>query len=221
MADVLVDLLNNYEKVVLLSHVVLSGSAKDDCFSTVLSDGAGGVKLNCYDGFISISSAGAVTYTVASPSGMAKDIADTNNMIAPAWSATATYTKNSIVRDGCKLYISKSDVPTGTATSNTTYWSEYNIAYILKSILANDFSVGAHTITVPIFAMTGFGMRGFIFTTKVITDVSCRAFNGAWVDLEITNLRYNYGMFVCFECALASGFSNNNVYGCEVTFTVI
>lgn len=76
MTDVLVDLLNNYEKVVLLSHVVLSGSAKDDCFSTVLSDGAGGVKLNCYDGYISINSSGAVTYTVASASGMAGDIAE-------------------------------------------------------------------------------------------------------------------------------------------------
>lgn len=76
MTDVLVDLLNNYEKVVLLSHVVLSGSAKDDCFSTVLSDGAGGVKLNCYDGYISINSSGAVTYTVASASGMAENIAE-------------------------------------------------------------------------------------------------------------------------------------------------
>lgn len=76
MTDVLVDLLNNYEKVVLLSHVVLSGSAKDDCFSTVLSDGTGGVKLNCYDGYISINSSGAVTYTLASASGMAENIAE-------------------------------------------------------------------------------------------------------------------------------------------------
>ncbi len=141
MADVLVDLLNNYDKVVLLSNVVLSGSTKDDCFSTVLSDGAGGVKLNCYDGYISITSEGAVTYTVASASGMAGDIAelqgdlaDTNNMIAPAWSATATYTKNNIVRDDGKLYKAKSDVPTGTVTSNTTYWSDYVVADTLSEL---------------------------------------------------------------------------------------
>ena len=79
MTDVLVDLLNNYEKVVLLSHVVLSGSAKDDCFSTVLSDGEGGAKLNCYDGYIAITSEGSVTYTVASPSGMAEDISALKN----------------------------------------------------------------------------------------------------------------------------------------------
>ena len=98
MADVLVDLLNNYEKVVLLSNVVLSGSAKDDCFSAVLSDGNGGVKLNCYDGYISINSSGAVTYTVASASGMAGDIANLQNVTKdlhiiafPQYSSDVTY----------------------------------------------------------------------------------------------------------------------------------
>lgn len=161
MTDVLVDLLNNYEKVVLLSHVVLSGSAKDDCFSTVLSDGNGGVKLNCYDGYISISSAGAVTYTVASVSGMSVDIAslenglsDVNSMLAPAWSASETYTKNSIVRDGGQLYKAKSNVPTGTATNNTTYWLPTTEAEIIKQCANNDEAVSL-TITSANATITG------------------------------------------------------------------
>lgn len=151
MTDVLVDLLNNYEKVVLLSHVVLSGSAKDDCFSTVLSDGAGGVKLNCYDGYISINSSGAVTYTVASASGMAGDIEDlqsdlagTNKMIASEWSETAVYTRNQPVIYNGKLYIVKDSVytvPAGTLPTDTDYWSVFEIASGLKNILNRSFEI--------------------------------------------------------------------------------
>lgn len=95
MTDVLVDLLNNYDKVVLLSNVVLSGSAKDDCFSTVLSDGDGGVKLNCYDGYISINSSGAVTYTVASESSIPGLLADVEKLKAD--NTVNIYTMNSII----------------------------------------------------------------------------------------------------------------------------
>lgn len=135
MTDVLVDLLNNYGKVVLLSNVVLSGSVKDDCFSTVLSDGAGGVKLNCYDGYISINSSGAVTYTVASASGMAGDIAnlqsglsDTDNMIAPEWSNSEPYQIHTIVQKDKHLYKALKYVPAGTSVTNTEYWMETDLA---------------------------------------------------------------------------------------------
>lgn len=39
------------------------------------------------------------------------------------WSDSVAYEKNSIVNDGADSYISIQDVPTGTALSNTAYWS--------------------------------------------------------------------------------------------------
>lgn len=139
MTDVLVDLLNNYEKVVLLSHVVLSGSAKDDCFSTVLLDGVGGVKLNCYDGYISISSAGAVTYTVASASGMSADIGDLDDL--------ETTEKDSLVGAVNELNAEIGNLSGLNTANKTNIVSAINSK--VKSTTISSTSASVHKLNVP------------------------------------------------------------------------
>lgn len=66
MTDILESLKDNYEKVVLLTGIVIGDDAMDDCFSTPIPDGDDGFKLNAYDGYILVTKAGSVTYTEAS-----------------------------------------------------------------------------------------------------------------------------------------------------------
>ena len=80
--DILDSLEDNYGKVVLLTGIVIGDNAMDDCFSTPLPDGDDGFKFNAYDGYISVTKTGAVTYTVASESSIPTLISEVNNIKA-------------------------------------------------------------------------------------------------------------------------------------------
>lgn len=54
---------NNYNKAVLLTNVVLGKTAMDDCFSTVILKDNGRIKLNSYDGYITVDSDSYAHYT--------------------------------------------------------------------------------------------------------------------------------------------------------------
>lgn len=54
---------NNYNKAVLLTNVVLGSTIMDDCFSTVILKDNGRIKLNSYDGYITVDSNSYAHYT--------------------------------------------------------------------------------------------------------------------------------------------------------------
>lgn len=53
----------NYGKAVLLTNVVLGEDSMDDCFSTVILKSNGRIKLNSYDGYITVDSDSYAHYT--------------------------------------------------------------------------------------------------------------------------------------------------------------
>jgi hypothetical protein len=84
--DVLTALNENYGKAVLLTGILIGDNRMDDCFSTPLPDGDNGFILNAYDGFISVTKTGSITYTVASGA----DVITLKNklLLAPAYNLT-------------------------------------------------------------------------------------------------------------------------------------
>lgn len=54
---------NNYNKAVLLTNVILGSTPMDDCFSTVVLKDNGRIKLNSYDGYITVDSNSYAHYT--------------------------------------------------------------------------------------------------------------------------------------------------------------
>lgn len=73
------DLTENNGKVVLLTNVVIGETEMDDCFSTVIVKSDQSIKLNCYDGYISINTSG-VKYTSASVENLAEAIGDLDDL---------------------------------------------------------------------------------------------------------------------------------------------
>ena len=53
------------------------------------------------------------------------------------WSANATYKRLDAVTYNNTLYFAKKEVPAGTATSNTEYWSKSIVGGKVKSIVKN------------------------------------------------------------------------------------
>ena len=73
------DLVSSVGKAVLLTNVVLSDVEMDDCFSTVLMKSSTSIKLNCYDGYISINSSG-VKYSSSNTEDLSEEIGDLSEL---------------------------------------------------------------------------------------------------------------------------------------------
>lgn len=79
IAGIMEDLTENNGKVVLLTNVVIGETEMDDCFSTVIVKSDQSIKLNCYDGYISINTTG-VKYSSASVENLAEEIGDLEDL---------------------------------------------------------------------------------------------------------------------------------------------
>ena len=73
------DLVSSVGKAVLLTNVVLNDVEMDDCFSTVLMKSSTSIKLNCYDGYISINSSG-VKYSSSNTEDLSEEIGDLSEL---------------------------------------------------------------------------------------------------------------------------------------------
>lgn len=106
---------DNYGKVVLLTNVVLNNVEMDDCFSTVIVKNDESIKLNCYDGFISINDSG-VKYSSASVETLDEDVSNImGNAIMKTSTSTITGDLNDAVSGWAYYGGSSTNLPASSA----------------------------------------------------------------------------------------------------------
>lgn len=140
--DILASLKENYGKVILLTGILIGDNAMDDCFSTPLSDGDDGFKLNAYDGYISVTKAGAVTYTVAAESSIPGLISDVNKIKSNNTISITTITTFTSLLNQLELNESLFGKITNTP-SNSIFGVNKTMSIIMTKITESGFNLFA------------------------------------------------------------------------------
>lgn len=137
------DLTENNGKVVLLTNVVIGETEMDDCFSTVIVKSDQSIKLNCYDGYISINTSG-VKYTSASVENLAEDIEDLQTTEELYSASTVWVYKNNktiicTFSNGkiADIITALADVPKPSGTFRNAVWNETDNKAAVVSITSN------------------------------------------------------------------------------------